>query len=62
MEDPPNSYHICSCCGTEFGNDDADMSCAELREQWIAKGCVFFFPSDMPSDWNHIEQLKRHVH
>jgi len=21
---PPRDYHICPCCGTEFGNDDAE--------------------------------------
>jgi hypothetical protein len=35
---PPRDYHICPCCGTEFGNDDADFSYEQLREMWIAGG------------------------
>ena len=29
---PPADYHICPCCGTEFGNDDAEFSHDQLRE------------------------------
>ena len=28
---PPADYHICLCCGTEFGNDDKDFSHAQLE-------------------------------
>lgn len=40
---PPNDYHICPCCGTEFENDDAEYSYAELRDRWIASGASWFY-------------------
>jgi len=53
---PPADYHICPCCGTEFGNDDADFSHAQLREMWIAGGAHWFF--GQPSgNWNPWMQL-----
>ena len=52
----PADYHICPCCGTEFGNDDVDFSHQQLREMWIASGAHWFF-GNPPAGWNWIIQL-----
>ena len=56
MPYPPNDYHICPCCGTEFGNDDAYVSHKELRAQWINSGAKWFFENP-PENWNPWIQL-----
>lgn len=56
MLDPPADYNICPCCGTEFGNDDAAISHAELRDQWVANGARWFFETPPPG-WNALVQL-----
>ena len=43
MTYPPTDYNICQCCGTEFGDDDADLSHVELRQRWIERGSLWFF-------------------
>jgi len=53
---PPRDYHICPCCGTEFGNDDADFSYAQLREMWLAGGASWFF-GRAPAGWHALLQL-----
>lgn len=53
---PPADYHICPCCGTEFGNDDAEFSHHQLREMWIAGGANWFF-GKAPEHWNPWMQL-----
>lgn len=53
---PPTDYHICPCCGTEFGNDDQDRTHHELREDWIACGAPWFF-GKQPAYWNPWFQL-----
>ena len=53
---PPRDYHICPCCGTDFGNDDVESSWEELRENWIARGMNWFFEQP-PANWNPWEQL-----
>jgi hypothetical protein len=53
---PPADYHICLCCGTEFGNDDEEFSHAQLREMWIASGAQWFFRTP-PAGWNPWVQL-----
>ena len=53
---PPADYHICPCCGTEFGNDDAEFSHQQLREMWIASGANWFFGKP-PEHWNPWAQL-----
>jgi hypothetical protein len=53
---PPASYHICPCCGTEFGNDDAEYSHQQLREMWVAGGANWFFGRPAPG-WNPWLQL-----
>ena len=56
MPYPPRDYHICPCCGTEFGNDDADRSHEELREEWLSAGARWFF-GNPPQHWNPLQQL-----
>jgi len=53
---PPTDYHICPCCGTEFGNDDEDFSHEQLREMWIGSGAHWFF-GNPPPGWNWFTQL-----
>ncbi len=53
---PPIDYHICLCCGTEFGNDDEEFSNAQLREMWVASGAQWFFRTP-PVAWNPWVQL-----
>lgn|SRR5260370_23270451 len=53
---PPADYHICPCCGTEFGNDDAEFSHDQLREAWVAGGAHWFF-GRAPERWNPWLQL-----
>lgn len=55
---PPRDYHICPCCSTEFGNDDARYSVEQLREMWIASGARWFF-GRAPEGWNPWLQLIR---
>jgi hypothetical protein len=56
MPYPPADYDICPCCGTEFGNDDADLSNEQLRERWIRCGARWFF-GNPPLGWNPWMQL-----
>jgi hypothetical protein len=53
---PPADYHICPCCGTEFGQDDDNYSHAQLREMWVATGAHWFFGKP-PLSWNPWLQL-----
>jgi hypothetical protein len=53
---PPQDYHICPCCGTEFGNDDAFKTPYQLRTEWIASGAKWFF-GNPPRLWNPFMQL-----
>jgi hypothetical protein len=55
---PPRDYHICPCCGTEFGNDDAQFSHGQLREMWISEGARWFFGRP-PEHWNPWIQLMK---
>lgn len=56
MPYPPRDYDICPCCGTEFGNDDAEYSHDELRAAWIANGAQWFFEQP-PDGWSPWSQL-----
>jgi hypothetical protein len=58
MPYPPEDYHICPCCGTEFENDDAEYSYAELRCQWILGGALWFYEQP-PQNWNAAAQLAK---
>jgi hypothetical protein len=53
---PPTGYHICPCCSTEFGNDDAEFSHLQLREMWVGSGAFWFF-GNPPANWNPWMQL-----
>lgn len=55
---PPQDFLICVSCGTEFGNDDADWSHAELRSAWMDDGFKWFSNSTPPpNDWDPIAQV-----
>lgn len=56
MPYPPEDYHICPCCGTEFGNDDIEYSYEELRYDWIIRGAQWFY-GQPPAGWNAWAQL-----
>jgi len=60
MPYPPSNYHICPCCGTEFGNDDALRTHDELRRAWIGSGAHWFFgnPPPMWNPWQQLEDAK----
>jgi hypothetical protein len=58
MKYPAKDYHICPCCGTEFGNDDAEFTHAELRNLWIGNGGRWFF-GVAPDGWDPNLQLIR---
>ncbi len=58
MPDPPQDYHICPCCGTEFGNDDQDLTYTQLRNQWVNAGTPWFF-GQPPHGWDPQAQLKQ---
>lgn len=53
---PPADYHICPCCGTEFGTDDAEAAHQQLREEWIDGGAKWFFGT-APEHWKPWHQL-----
>jgi hypothetical protein len=52
----PNNYNICPCCGTEFGNDDAFATHADLQRAWVEAGMPWFF-GNPPANWNGLLQL-----
>lgn len=58
---PPADYHICPCCGTEFGNDDDHFTHHQLREMWVAGGAHWFFGLS-PDGWNPWLQLIKGGH
>ncbi len=56
---PPQDFLICSCCGTEFGYDDARLSHVELRARWIRNGAQWFSQATQPpAGWNAFDQLR----
>lgn len=60
MDYPAKDYHICPCCGNEFGYNDFSRSHAELRKDWIEAGMPWFSDSNnQPEGWNPTEQLKK---
>ena len=50
LSHPPEAYMICPCCGTEFENDDEDVSHEELRNRWIAGGMKWWSPNSKPPE------------
>lgn len=61
MTEPPQDCNICECCGTEFGNDDEDLTYEELRARWIASGAKWFF-GEPPIGWNPRVQARVFSH
>jgi hypothetical protein len=60
MDDPPDDYNICPCCGTEFGNHDVNTSIENLRITWLRRGANWWSPVDAaPVNWDPYEQLNR---
>lgn len=65
LEDPPQDFNICPCCGTEFGHDDFGMSQAEvnakraeLRWRWFEEGAVWWRTgTTAPTGWDPYRQL-----
>jgi hypothetical protein len=58
MQDAPRDYNICPCCGTEFGNDDAVATHAELRAAWLRDGLRWWSPTEArPEDWDPFMQV-----
>jgi hypothetical protein len=60
MPHPPTDYHICPCCGTEFGLDDISSSHEELRNNWLLAGAPWFSQFDeyrQPENWNAWDQV-----
>lgn len=63
LNEPPENYYICPCCGTEFENDDYKTSHSELRARWIARGTPWFSDATHPPDsWDPIAQLEALAH
>ena len=58
MAYPATDYHICPCCGTEFGYDDAGRTYAEIRAAWLRGGAHWWSPVDsQPDGWDPYLQL-----
>ncbi len=60
MEDAPDDYNICPCCGTEFGNHDVNTTIQNLRIAWLRSGARWWSTVDAtPPDWDPYAQLNR---
>src|SRR5438105_10162934 len=60
MEDPAIDYHICPCCGTEFGYHDVGRTPSDIRAEWLRSGANWWSPVDArPDGWNPYAQLIR---
>ena len=49
------SFEICPCCGVEFGYEDASRSHKSLRDEWIAKGMLWWADDKPPPDWDPVQ-------
>lgn len=66
LDDPPwgpdglsASFHICACCGLEFGYEDCSESgVIAHRERWKNSGYRWFGPRDRPPGWDPQDQMK----
>jgi hypothetical protein len=59
MEFPYGFGEICSCCGTLFGEDDAETSHSQLRHRWIMRGAPWFSRYvSRPQYWSAPQQLR----
>lgn len=53
------TFNICSCCGVEFGYEDASLvGIRRHREKWIRDGASWFDPKSKPLNWSLEDQLK----
>lgn len=53
------SFDICSCCGVEFGYEDATLQGTQTyRQSWMSKGAPWFDPKLKPHEWNLEAQLQ----
>lgn len=60
LREPPTNYSICPSCGSEFGNDDFDVTHYELRDKWLRAGAHWWSPDIAPpSNWFPLDQLWR---
>lgn len=65
LEDPPQEFSICPCCGTEFGVDDFALAPEEvllaqrqLRWRWLQSGAAWFDPgTPQPAGWSAYKQV-----
>ncbi len=58
MTHPPEDFYICPSCGTEFENDDFEITYTQLRERWLESGAVWFSRATLkPRNWNPYVQL-----
>lgn len=63
MKSPAADYHICPCCGTEFGYDDAGRDHAELRANWLRSGAKWWSPLDSPpAGWDPYRQVNQVIY
>lgn len=54
------SFEICSCCGAEFGyNDATQVAIAHFRKNWLDTGAKWFDYSKKSGNWSLEEQLKQ---
>jgi hypothetical protein len=54
------TFDYCSCCGVEFGYQDANADGARrFRRSWLATGGEFAEKDVAPPDWDRDAQLTR---
>jgi hypothetical protein len=60
LKEPPSDWSICSCCGTEFENDDSNTSHTVLRQRWLSAGAPWFSRAKpIPLIWaRHLEGVR----
>lgn len=60
MPNPPEDYNICSCCGTEFGYEDIELTHEQLRGKWMYDGYPWFSTfTKPPAGWSARGQLRK---
>ena len=53
------TFDICSCCGVEFGYEDATrLAVQNYREAWLTHGAKWWRRDEMPENWCLEGQLK----
>ncbi len=54
-----STFHICPCCGVQFGYYDARSSHEFLRHKWLLNGAKWHSTCTLPpEDWSAEEQLQ----